>query len=146
MEPDLRILPAERAMERILDLLGETESVPLVISGTSMEPFLIHHRDTVYLSRIHSAPRAGDMVLYRRDGGRYILHRILKVQGDTLDLLGDRQVNPEPGIRRDQLLAVVTAVRRNGKLMKPGHPVWEFYRGPWRWLRLLRPWLIGGHL
>ena len=59
MEPDLRILPAERAMERILDLLGETESVPLVISGTSMEPFLTHHRDTVYLSRITVLPGRG---------------------------------------------------------------------------------------
>lgn len=142
MEPDLRVLPDAAAAERIMTLLRETEPVPLVISGTSMAPFLLHHRDTVYLSRIQKDPRVGDMVLYRRDGGRYILHRITAVRGEAYVLLGDRQVRPEPGIRRDQLLAAVTAVRRNGKLLKPGHPVWEFFRGPWRWLRPLRPWLL----
>ena len=142
MEADLRLLPPDAAAERILVLLEETEPVPLVISGTSMMPFLAHHRDTVYLSRIRENPGVGDMVLYRRDNGRYILHRILAVHGDAFDMLGDRQVHPEPGIRRDQLLAVVTAVRRKGTVLKPGHPVWDFFRGPWRWLRPLRPWLL----
>ena len=142
MEPEMRILDPETAVERILELLDHTDPVPLVISGTSMAPFLAHHRDTVYLSRIREMPRVGDMVLYRRDTGRYILHRIIGIRGDMCCLLGDRQTQPEPGIRREQLLAVVTAVRRDGKLIGPGHPVWEFFRGPWRWLRPLRPWLL----
>ena len=84
--------------------------------------------------------RDGTVLLDTTDGRVYSENRTIRQA--TLHWLGDRQGNPEPGIRRDQLLALVTAVRRRGKLLEPGHPVWEFYRGPWRWLRPLRPWLL----
>lgn len=141
MEPDVRVLAPEAAMERITALLEQTEPVPLVITGNSMYPFLHHGRDTVYLQNVRGPLKKGDMVLYRRGNGQYILHRIVSVRGQRLTLLGDNQVNPEPGIGPEQVLAVVSAVRRNGKLLRPGDPVWNFYGKAWLGMIALRPYL-----
>lgn len=112
MESNLKILSPELVMEPLLALLDEVTAIPLVISGNSMTPFLVHQRDTVYLSKVDSQLKCGDMVLYQRDNGRYILHRILRVNGDFYTMIGDAQIHPEPEIRKDQVRAVVTAVRR----------------------------------
>lgn len=141
MEPEVRILTPETAAQHLLPLLEQGQTVPLTVTGSSMFPFLRHGRDTVYLEKLRDEPRVGDLVFFRRGPGQYILHRIIAVK-DTYILLGDRQIRPEPGIRREQILAAAVAVRRNGKLLQPEHPVWRFFRGPWQWLRSLRPWLI----
>lgn len=141
MEPDVRVLTPEQAQQRLLPLLEMGQTVPLTVTGSSMFPFLFHGRDTVYLRKLQQAPRVGDVVFYRRSSGQYILHRIV-AQGETYTLLGDRQVRSEPGIAREQILAVAVAIRRKGKVLEPKHLLWRFFRGPWQWLRPLRPWLI----
>ena len=83
MEHKVRVLPPEVLMEQLLAVMEEAQTVPLIISGNSMSPFLVHGRDTVYLSKITSPLKKGDMILYRRDSGDYILHRICRVKGDT---------------------------------------------------------------
>lgn len=139
MEPNVRVAEPEVLMEPLLSLLEETESVPLVISGYSMTPFLAHGRDTVYLSKPTRPLRKGDMILYRRDSGAYILHRILKAEDGVYTLVGDAQTWLEPGIREDQVLALVTAVRRKGKLLKPGDLWWAFFEKIWIRMVPLRP-------
>ena len=145
METDLRVLPPEELMEQLLGLLDVAEQVPLVISGSSMYPFLHHRRDTVYLAKITEPLKRGDMILYQRGSGQYVLHRIIRVGQGTYDLLGDRQTVIEPGIPENRVLAVVTAVRRDGKLLKSGDPTWDFYEKCWIRLIRLRPWLIRGY-
>lgn len=136
MKPEVRAVAAETYMEELLQTLEYTEQVPLVISGNSMDPFLVHGRDTVFLTKLSGPVKRGQMVLYRRANGQYVLHRIYKVQEDRLTMIGDGQLGLEPGIRQEQVLACVKAVRRKGKLLKPGHPVWVFYEKIW--IRLIR--------
>lgn len=143
MEHKTRVLPPEVLMEQLLAVMEEAQTVPLVISGNSMSPFLIHGRDTVYLSKITAPLKRGDMILYRRDSGAYILHRICRTEGDTFCLVGDAQVQLEPGIRRDQVLAIVTAVRRKGRLLRQGSFWWEFFEKIWLRLIPLRRPVIG---
>ena len=138
MEHKIKVLPPEELMEPLLALLEDTDSVPLMISGDSMAPFLVHGRDTVYLSKITVPPKRGDMILYRRDNGQYILHRVYEA-GDTYTMVGDDQAGLEPGIRREQMLAAVTAVCRNGKLLKKGSFLWEFFAKGWIRMVPLRP-------
>ena len=139
MNCNVRELDPQVLMPALLALLEETETVPLVISGSSMTPFLVHGRDTVYLSKTAAPLKRGDMILYRRDSGDYILHRIFRAEGDTYTLVGDAQTLLEPGIRSDQVLAVVTAVRRKGKLLKQGSFWWNFYGKVWIRMVPLRP-------
>ena len=139
MEFKRKVLSPEELIPPLLDLLEEADCVPLVISGNSMSPFLVHHRDTVYLSRVTQPLRRGDMVLYRRDNGNYVLHRIYRSDSAGYTLIGDAQTILEPGIRPDQILAFVGAVRRKGRLLKPGSFWWEFFRTLWIRVVPLRP-------
>lgn len=142
MVSNVKCLAPEDLIPSLLKLLEETDFVPLVISGSSMVPFLANHRDTVYLSKIQSPLKKGDMIFYRRNSGQYILHRICQVTAGTYTLVGDAQTELEYGIRPDQVLAVVTAVRRKGKLLRPGSFWWEFFRRIWIHVIPLRPKLL----
>lgn len=139
MEQYLTIRSPERLMEPLLRLLEETTAVPLVITGGSMTPFLVHKRDIVYLSRADRPLKRGDMVLYQRDNGRYILHRVLRADTGAYAMIGDAQTRPEPGIRPEQIRALVIAVRRKGALLRKGSFWWEFFEKIWIRIVPLRP-------
>lgn len=139
MEYNVKVVSPESVMEPLLGLLDETDCVPLIISGNSMTPFLVHGRDTVYLSKAEMPLKRGDMVLYQRDNGAYILHRVLLVKDNLYTMVGDAQIHTEPGIRPDQIRAVVTAVRRKGKLLQKGNFWWEFFGKVWIRMVPLRP-------
>ena len=138
MEYKVRVVEPEVRVEQLPQMLLEVEAVPLVISGNSMAPFLVHGRDTVYLSRVTRPLKRGDMILYRRSSGVYVLHRIYRERNGSYDLVGDGQLGLEPGIRREQVLAIVKAVRRDGKLLRKGSFRWEFFEHIWLTLLPLR--------
>ena len=127
-----------REYSRILREKPDTKDLPLLISGNSMSPFLIHHRDTVYLSALTRPPRRGDIVLYQRRDGQYVLHRVYSLQGDTCTMLGDAQTQLEPGIGLHQIRAIVTGVRRKGKLLTPDSFWWLFFERIWIRIRPVR--------
>lgn len=145
MRHNVKVLEPEVWMEPLLALLEETDAVPLMISGSSMTPFLVHGRDTVYLSKVQQPPKRGDMILYRRDNGAYVLHRIYGADKNSYTLVGDAQTLLEPGIRPEQVLAVVTAVRRKGKLLQKGSFWWDFFEKVWIRMVPLRPAVRAGY-
>ena len=138
MEHKVRVIEPDDLMEQLPQLLQQAESMPLVISGNSMSPFLIHGRDTVYLSKVTKPPKRGDIVLFKRKSGAYILHRIYRQCGNSYDLLGDGQLGIEPGIVPAQMLAIVNVVRRKGKLLRKGNLCWAFFAHVWPALLPLR--------
>lgn len=148
MEKRTKTLAPEVLLEEYRRLLGEenVEALPLVISGSSMAPFLVGGRDTVYLSRLRRPPRRGDMLLYRRDNGAYVLHRVFRAEAERLTFVGDAQRELERGVRPEQIIALVTKVERKGKSMAPGSFCWDFFEKIWIRMVPLRPvalWLGG---
>ena len=139
MEYKIRVDSPDVIMEPLLALLDEVEAVPLVISGSSMTPFLVGGRDTVYLSKPSGPLKKGDMVLYQRQNGSYILHRVWKVEEDSFTMVGDAQFFLEPGIKQEQVRAIVKAVRRKGKLLQKGSFWWDFFEKVWICLVPVRP-------
>lgn len=131
MDAELHVLAPEVLMPKIRALLAEGDTVPLIISGGSMTPFLIHGRDTVFLSPPDRNFVKGDMILYLRDNGQYVLHRVYAAEPNGYCLVGDAQIALEHGIRHDQVIAWVSAVMRKGKLQKPGCFWWEFFAKIW---------------
>ncbi len=69
-------------------LVGSGLSVILPVRGKSMLPFIAGGRDSVILEK-PGPPKRGDVVLARVDGGRYVLHRIIRIDGDWITLMGD---------------------------------------------------------
>ena len=112
-------------------LVEEGHEVSLLISGSSMAPFLIHHRDTIYFKAPDRELKPGDMVFYQRSSGQYFMHRIRFVNADGYYLIGDGQQITEGPIAREQIFALVTAVKRKGKVIRPGDFWWEFFARVW---------------
>ena len=98
----------------VLESLDSGSRVAFTPRGRSMTPTLRDNQDVVYLTRVAN-PTRYDVVLYRRDSGQYVLHRIVGVASDgTFVLCGDGQTALERGIRREQILAKVAAFKRGG--------------------------------
>lgn len=133
-----KILDTQAYLDTVCDMLRSgAEHVPVNVAGTSMTPFL-DPGDTVLLDLPDAAVRSGDVVLFARSNGRYVLHRVVSVQKDLLELLGDAQVASE-WIHPDQVRAVVTGVRRGDQVLDRNSARWRFFQGPWMHTRKLRP-------
>lgn len=128
-------------MEQMLPLIREAlaagESVRIFPLGTSMLPMLRQKVDSVVLSPITGKLRKYDLPLYQRENGKYILHRIIDV-GETYTCMGDNQLQQEPGIRHDQLIAVVTAFYRGERKRSVTDLDYRLYCRIWYHTRYLR--------
>lgn len=125
-------------LDTVVTMLRDgAENIPVPLSGSSMTPFL-HDGDTVFLNLPKQEPKPGDILLYQRGDGQYVLHRVIRIKGDTLWMLGDAQMEKEP-IGRDQIRAMATAVIARGQKLFPDSERWLLFSKWWRRLIPLRP-------
>ena len=122
--------------EEILKRDGKYIFTPV---GTSMLPLLRQRKDTVLVEDSFGIFKKNDVVLYKRESGEYILHRILKIENDSFTMCGDNQTDLEKGIRKEQILGVMTAFWRGEKMVKTTNPLYRLYTNVWCFsLRLRR--------
>ncbi len=147
MERKNTVFSPDVLLEEYRELLKDDkiEALPLVISGNSMSPFLIHGRDTVYLSRLTRSVKKGDVLLYQRKTGAYVLHRVYKIENNCFTMVGDAQTELEPGIHPEQVLAIMTMAERKGKKQAPGTFWWEFFEKVWIRMLPVRPLVRKGY-
>lgn len=92
---------------------GQTFSFP--INGTSMKP-LLHTGDSVKIKDIKDYNiKKGDIILYQRDDESYILHRVRKIKGDNLTMVGDHQTTLEHNVNKDRVIAYAISYKKRGK-------------------------------
>ena len=112
------LLEQSHSFEDLLPLIREQialgGSVRISPRGTSMMPMLRQGMDTVVLSPVPERLRKYDIPFYRRDNGQFVLHRIVAV-GETYTCIGDNQFQLEREVRKEQIIAVVTAFSRGGR-------------------------------
>ena len=130
-EPTVRTIDTAAYLTVLRELVEDGKSVSLNVSGMSMFPFLEHERDTVYFEAPNRNLRKGDIVFYQRRNGQYVMHRIYKVNGDKYYIVGDAQRAIEGPVQREQIFAIVTHVKRNGRMLTPSSPTWKFYERVW---------------
>ena len=104
------------AVEAVLEMIRDGGSYPVRGSGFSMQPF-IDEKDVLIVTSVEGRKiRVGDILLYERDNGKYVFHRVYKVDRDgTFSFAGDNQYRAEKGIRKEQLRAYVEKIIRNGR-------------------------------
>lgn len=105
-------------------------------NGISMLPLIRPGVDTVTLVAPQEVKK-GDIVLYRRDNGKFVLHRIMFVRKKDLIMRGDNQKYLETGVRRDQILAHVKGIVKDGAQVdltsvEYKKYVKSLYRGTWK--------------
>ncbi len=136
---DIRKVRTEEYIDLLLSIMNEGRSVSLLIAGGSMTPFLADGRDHVVLEKPFRELSVGDIVLFRRQNGEYVLHRIKRISGENYYMVGDAQTYIEGPVRKSQIAALATAVERKGKVLKSGDAFWDFFERIWIRMVLFRP-------
>ncbi|MBE6943663.1 MAG: hypothetical protein E7453_05315 [Ruminococcaceae bacterium] len=129
-------LPMEQLIGVVQLQLKEQGVASLVVTGNSMWPLFRHMRDRVLLTPPASCKK-GDIVLYQRENGKFVLHRIIKTEKETCICCGDNQCEKER-IQRDWILAVVTDFERKGKLYSVTSKGYRLYKRVWMGLFQVR--------
>lgn len=129
---DLKLLDSAAAT------LRSGGEVRLLVRGRSMLPALRPETDEVVLRRAGVYRRA-DIVLARVSPSRYVLHRIIAVDGrGRVTLMGDGNLRQREECAVADIAGRVVAVSRGGLMYVP-----SALRGRvWMWLRPLRPLLV----
>jgi len=97
----------------LLDTLSLGKDFIMPVNGTSMLPF-IHKSHQVILTS-PTTLKKNDIILYKRENGQYVLHRIYKVKKDYFVLMGDNQTFEEKPIYINQIIAKVKGVIKKNK-------------------------------
>ena len=85
-------------------LLKTFPSVVLPVKGTSMLPFIIGSKESVELVRWEKDFQIGDIVLaWTKD--HYVIHRIIKIDGDDYILMGDGNIIGTESCKRSDIVA-----------------------------------------
>jgi hypothetical protein len=122
-------------------LLSEGKEVRFTPSGVSMRPFIEGDKDSVILAPLNRAPQRGDILLAQVQTlcGRttYVLHRLIRVEGEQLTLMGDGNLAGTETCLRADVIGIVTRIESPKGRRKP------LTRGYlWYILRPLRKWLL----
>lgn len=131
----LKTIDTKSYLDALSALTENGHTVSTAISGGSMLPFLAGGRDFVILKKPDSILKKGDIVLFKRLNGNYILHRIRHIKKDSYYLIGDSQTIIEGPIDKEQIIAVAVSAKRKGKMISPRNLIWKFYSVIW--LRLI---------
>ena len=127
----------EEMVPLMAEVLAQGRSVRFSPKGVSMLPMLRQGIDSVVLSPVPEKLRKYDLPLYRRENGKYVLHRIVHA-GHTYTCMGDNQFKTEPGLRHEQMIAVVTEFYRGEKKYSVNSPGYRLYCRIWHYSRPLR--------
>lgn len=124
-------IPMEELAQLLEVQLTHSGTAQLNVTGISMWPMLYDRRDFVTLAPPPKAFCKGDLILYRRDCGKYVLHRIVRMTDtETFICSGDNQWEPETVYAR-QVFAIVTGFCRAGKTCPVTHPGYRCYVRFW---------------
>ena len=129
-------------IQNAISLVREGLRVTFPVKGNSMLPFIIGGKESVDLVKPADL-QVGHVVLAWVEGCRYVVHRVIRIEGEQVTLMGDGNiVGVEHCTLSDVAALAVTVVSRQGK----HHNLYA----PWRvkasrlWFRLLpiRRWIL----
>lgn len=78
----------ETIIREAIRMVEEGVCVTLPVDGQSMLPFIIGGKESVILQK-PVEPRIGDIVLAWVENRRFVVHRIIRVDGEHVTLMGD---------------------------------------------------------
>lgn len=141
--PRVVSLPNAALIEGVRRLVSEGHSVTLSVRGVSMRPFLEDRRDKAIIAPC-ADPHKGDAVLAEVAPGKYVLHRVIGMDGDRLVLMGDGNVAGVELCRRSDVIGRATGFLRKGRTVPDATDglKWRLYSAVWTRLRPVRRYLL----
>jgi len=134
MTPKKVTVPNEVMLGAATALVKEGHTAVIMTKGNSMLPFIRGERDSVELSA-PGKPEPGQIALAQIAPGRYVLHRIIEVDGDAVVLKGDGNLVGVEKCSADDICAIATKIFRPGRRPKDCTTE-KFARRSLRWRNL----------
>ena len=141
-------IPMEELMPLLTLQMETAGSAQLTVTGWSMLPMLQNRVDRVTIQPVEDSCQKGDVILYQRKNGQYVLHRILRCREPGYILCGDNQFFTEK-VEHSQVLAVVTDFTHKGKAYSVTNDGYRRYAKAWvffhpiRWIYLVPRRILG---
>lgn len=101
-------------------------------SGDSMEPLLFHHSTRVVIVKAHFPLKKGDLPVYKRPSGQFVMHRIVDVKEPYYYTRGDNRYFKEE-VPQEWILGIVKEIYRKDK---------HFMVSDWRYRIYVKVWNI----
>lgn len=122
----------------LLEIMKTGKAVNLKIAGWSMSPMLLPERDSLVLASTREKLKRGDVVLYQRDCGKYIVHRIYKINQERFFMIGDGETKIEGPLKRDQIFASAIGAYRKDRYLDFNSFRWKAFTQVWLLVRPFR--------
>ena len=78
-------------------------------NGRSMRPFIKGGNTDVCVEKYKGGAKKYDIIFYKRDDGKHVMHRIVKIYPDSFGACGDNQWWIEK-VNESQIFGIVTSV------------------------------------
>lgn len=127
---------------KVIELLEEGHTVTLPLRGYSMRPFLENNRDKGLLEKAEHI-QVGDAVLAEVSPKKYVLHRVIRIQGEEIILRGDGNIGTEHCQIKD-VKGLAIGFYRKGRvhLDRTDGMKWKVYSWIWTPLFPIRRYLL----
>ncbi len=128
-------LPNNLLIPQIKRVIDEGHTATFRVRGFSMRIFLEDRRDKVVLAPCKEV-FVGDVVLAEVMPEFYVLHRVIRKDGNRLTLMGDGNVKGTEKCLTENVIGVATGFIRKGRtrIDRTDSVKWKTYS--WIWLRL----------
>ena len=108
-------VPFEEFVPLIKEAFSQGRTITVPVTGNSMLP-LLRPKDAVTLvSPSMKKIERGDILLYRREDGHFVLHRVVELYADSIDFCGDNQVVVEHNVLKSCVIAQVVSYEKDGQ-------------------------------
>lgn len=137
-----KTLPNNDVIAGVITALETVPRVILPVRGTSMLPFIIGDLDSVELVK-PLLIEVGDVILARINGSHYVIHRVIKIDGDNLQLMGDGNLGGDERCKVSDVVAKAEyVVHPNGKRKYLYSPGMVRASRLWWMIKPLRRWIL----
>lgn len=136
---ETRVIQNKLFFQEITNRIAEGERVRMRAKGNSMLPFIRDGKDEVVLEKPNKQSfQKGRLLLVQLADKRYVLHRVEKIENNTIILRGDGNLSILETCTVDDVIAEAIAVMRGGKEIEVGSFKWKLYRYLWPGNHFLR--------
>lgn len=91
---------------------GTVLPMRIPLDGDSMRPLIRRGRDRVTFVPLDRPLKRGDVALFEAPPGRYVAHRVYRLEDNRVQTLGDHCWNPEPWLPVSAALGLAIQVER----------------------------------
>lgn len=125
--------------QNIEQMLEVGKTILIKPQGYSMYPVIVPGRDAAIVQKEDASKlKRGDVLLYRREKGILVIHRLYKKNKKGYYMVGDNQTAVEGPLREEQIKGKMIALVRNGRTIDTDSPLYKIPCAIWLFMRPVR--------